>query len=116
MPGHWFITEAKEYKCSCNHAPIVERYIPRPSSEVMATTPAPPFSFSTRLGIVFIVESASISAIAESILLLYIAVRQGNLPNLGSQFSHFPQYNAISSRKWPMETFTHYYILNLLVS
>ena len=80
-----------------------------------------PFDFSTRLGIVFIVESASISAITVIGLLLYITV----CALLSHTFqwilnvlprSPLRQYKAVVSRKWPMETHTHYYFLNLLVS
>ncbi|KAH7928512.1 hypothetical protein BV22DRAFT_199840 [Leucogyrophana mollusca] len=59
------------------------------------------FDFGTRLGLVFIVESAALSAVAVSSLLLYIA------------------YSAIAihrnaSRKWTTDTHIHYYFLNLM--
>jgi hypothetical protein len=57
-----------------------------------------PIDFSYRIGLLFVVEAASISAIAVTGLLLYI---------VGS---------AIWSRKWPMETQTHYYFVNLLIA
>jgi len=63
----------------------------------------PPFGFGVRLGIVFIVESACLSAAAVTSLLLYIA------------------YSAIklkrgASRTWTVSTHIHYYFVNLLVS
>lgn len=39
-----------------------------------STVATPPFEFGVRVGIVFIVESASLSALAVTSLLLYIAV------------------------------------------
>ncbi|KAI3622476.1 hypothetical protein WG66_015193 [Moniliophthora roreri] len=61
------------------------------------------FSFGTRLGLVFIVEFASLSAIAVVSLLLYIL------------------YSAVTikrgaSRAWTVSTHVHYYFVNLLLS
>ncbi|KAF9008169.1 hypothetical protein BDZ89DRAFT_549145 [Hymenopellis radicata] len=63
----------------------------------------PPFDFNVRLGIVFIIESASLSAVAVASLLVYIA------------------YSAVAvrsgaSRSWKVSTHVHYYFVNLLVS
>ncbi|KAF8913599.1 hypothetical protein CPB85DRAFT_1375615 [Mucidula mucida] len=62
-----------------------------------------PFDFDVRLGIVFIIEFASLSAIAVASLLVYIA------------------YSAVAvrrgaSRSWKVSTHIHYYFVNLLVS
>ncbi|KAK7059068.1 hypothetical protein VNI00_001692 [Paramarasmius palmivorus] len=62
-----------------------------------------PFSFGTRLGLVFIVEFASLSAIAVTSLLLYIL------------------YSAVTlkrgaARAWTVSTHVHYYFVNLLLS
>lgn len=61
------------------------------------------FSFKQRLGIVFICESAALSALAVSGLLLYIG------------------YSALrvkpgATRRWSVSTHIHYYFVNLLVS
>ncbi|KAH7912605.1 hypothetical protein BJ138DRAFT_1229715, partial [Hygrophoropsis aurantiaca] len=60
------------------------------------------FDFGTRLGLVFIVEFAALSAIAVSSLLLYITYSAVTLHR-----------NAL--RKWSMDTHIHYYFLNLMV-
>jgi hypothetical protein len=41
----------------------------------MSSTPGTPFDFGTRLGLVFIIEAAFLSALAVTWVLLYIGVR-----------------------------------------
>ncbi|EGO05201.1 hypothetical protein SERLA73DRAFT_174199 [Serpula lacrymans var. lacrymans S7.3] len=60
------------------------------------------FGFGTRLGLVFIVELASLSAIAVTSLLSYVAYSAITI-------------NRNASRRWSTETHIHYYFLNLMV-
>ncbi|KAJ3552032.1 hypothetical protein NM688_g4374 [Phlebia brevispora] len=62
-----------------------------------------PFDFGIRLGLVFIVETASFSAIAVLGLLTYIGYS-------------FAKIKANASRKWSTATHVHWYFLSMLVS
>lgn len=87
-----------------------------------STSTVPPFPFGVRLGIVFIVQSACLSALAVSFLLLYIGVwhHLTNFFEMSLTRLHI-QYSAITvkqgaSRKWTVSTHIHYYFVNLLIS
>ncbi|KIM75363.1 hypothetical protein PILCRDRAFT_827270 [Piloderma croceum F 1598] len=68
----------------------------------MSSTPGTPFDFGTRLGLVFIIEAAFLSALAVTWVLLYIG------------------YSAVkikrgASRKWSTQTHIHWFFLNLMI-
>ncbi|KAF8898865.1 hypothetical protein BD779DRAFT_1485895 [Infundibulicybe gibba] len=80
---------------------------------------AEPFSFGVRLGLVFIVQTASLSAIAVLALLLYLAVNFNLIPLHSVNF--ISQYSTTATWKGKGEgrnvsSHMHYYLLNLLVS
>jgi len=62
----------------------------------MPSTPGTPFGFGTRLGLVFVVEAASLSALAVTGVLLYIGV------NKVAAFCAWPsQYSAVMNKNPP---------------
>lgn len=70
-----------------------------------ASSSSTPFDVGVRLGIGFIVISASLSALAVTSLLLYI-----------TYYSIITARNLNGSRTWSVSTHVHYYFVNLLVS
>ncbi|KAI0814885.1 hypothetical protein BC629DRAFT_1588573 [Irpex lacteus] len=64
-----------------------------------------PFDFGVRLGLVFVVQAASLSAITVSGLLAYIAYT-----------SSVSRIKTNAARKWTTATHVHWYFLSLLVS
>ncbi|KAF9236419.1 hypothetical protein BU15DRAFT_76993 [Melanogaster broomeanus] len=68
----------------------------------MSDLSSPPFTFGTRLWMVFMAEAAAMSALAVSALLTYITYSAVTI-----------QQNA--SRRWSTDTHIHYYFLNLMI-
>jgi len=67
----------------------------------MSSTPGTRFDFGTRLGLVFIIEAASVSALTVTGILLYIGYSAVKI-------------NRGASRKWSTQTHFHWFFLNLM--
>ncbi|KAG2120758.1 uncharacterized protein F5147DRAFT_647191 [Suillus discolor] len=67
------------------------------------------FDFDDRLGLVFIVEAATLSVLAITTLLAYITTYPRPISIAPSQFEWVP------TRRWSTDTHVHYYFLNLMI-